>query len=380
MKLFDFKFLILLGLALVIYFIYKELEYHRERLTYCEEKIKEIVDNNLNVIKKLSLDATDSIKQISISSIKDTQYNEELNHNEELNYDEDLQIDKDNQFEIVKQFDKDIPTFIENKNLSISLPVKTLMEQSVKSNIDTSSDESTSSQSENIMIKINNSEKDSEFKKESESKHLEIYSNDNDNNIETSISDSLIISKTNSETAKSSKTNSETAKSLKTNSETAKSSKTNSETAKSLKTNSETSKSSKTNGETSNTLKIKTLKIKSSKSTVNKNTKEDLDASNFLIKNILNSLEKKTDTNKLSDINSSQELENVIDALKNEIENTESEQKTATSKNGSNVLSKMKLHELQNLARKENLSIDKKVNGHQKKKTKQELIDELSKI
>ena len=40
----------------------------------------------------------------------------------------------------------------------------------------------------------------------------------------------------------------------------------------------------------------------------------------------------------------------------------------------------MKLPELQNLARKENLSIDKKVNGHQKKKTKQELIDELSKI
>ena len=360
MKLFDFKFLILLGLALVIYFIYKELEYHRERLTYCEEKIKEIVDNNLNVIKKLSLDATESIKQISISSIKDTQYNEELNYDEEPIYDEDLQFDKDNQFEIVKQFDKDIPTFIENKNLSISLPVKTLMEQSVKSNIDTLSDESTSSQSENIMIKINNSEKDSEFKKESESKHLEIYSNDNDNNIETSISDSLIISKTNSETAKSSKTNSEIAKSS--------------------KTNSETSKSSKTNDETSNTLKIKTLKIKSSKSTVNKNTKEDLDASNFLTKNILNSLEKKTDTNKLSDINSSQELENVIDALKNEIENTDSEQKTATSKNGSNVLSKMKLPELQNLARKENLSIDKKVNGHQKKKTKQELIDELSKI
>ena len=335
MKLFDFKFLILLGLALVIYFIYKELEYHRERLTYCEEKIKEIVNNNLNVIEKLSLDATESIKQISISSIKDTQYNEELNYDEEPIYDEDSQIDKDNQFEIVKQFDKDIPTFIENKNLSISLPVKTLMEQSVKSNINTSSDESTSSQSENIMIninnsKINNSEKDTDFKKEPDTKHLEIYSNDNDNNIETSISDSLIISKINSETAKSSKTNSETSN---------------------------------------------TLKTKSSKSTVNKNTKEDLDASNFLTNNIL-----KTYTHKLLDINSSQELENVIDALKNEIENTDSEQKTVTSKNGSNVLSKMKLPELQNLARKENLSIDKKVNGHQKKKTKQELIEELSKI
>jgi hypothetical protein len=42
MRLFDFKILILLGLALVIYFMYKELELHRERLTFCEEKIKEI--------------------------------------------------------------------------------------------------------------------------------------------------------------------------------------------------------------------------------------------------------------------------------------------------------------------------------------------------
>ena len=40
----------------------------------------------------------------------------------------------------------------------------------------------------------------------------------------------------------------------------------------------------------------------------------------------------------------------------------------------------MRLSELQTLAKKENLSLDKKVNGQPKKKTKQELIDELSKI
>ena len=39
----------------------------------------------------------------------------------------------------------------------------------------------------------------------------------------------------------------------------------------------------------------------------------------------------------------------------------------------------MKLHELQNIAKKKNLSLDKKINGHQKKKTRQDLIDELSK-
>jgi hypothetical protein len=40
----------------------------------------------------------------------------------------------------------------------------------------------------------------------------------------------------------------------------------------------------------------------------------------------------------------------------------------------------MKLIELQNIAKNKNLSLDKKVNGHFKKKTKQELIDELCKI
>ena len=39
----------------------------------------------------------------------------------------------------------------------------------------------------------------------------------------------------------------------------------------------------------------------------------------------------------------------------------------------------MKLFELQNIAKKKKLSLDKKVNGLPKKKTKQELIDELSK-
>ena len=50
-----------------------------------------------------------------------------------------------------------------------------------------------------------------------------------------------------------------------------------------------------------------------------------------------------------------------------------------SEKSDSNILSKMKLIDLQNIARKKKLSLDKKINGHQKKKTKQELIDELSK-
>ena len=62
---------------------------------------------------------------------------------------------------------------------------------------------------------------------------------------------------------------------------------------------------------------------------------------------------------------------------------SDSEQKIVSSNNeinDLNILSKMKLIELQNIAKNKNLCLDKKVNGHQKKKTKLELIDELSKI
>jgi hypothetical protein len=317
MKLFDFKFLILLGLALVIYFIYKELEYHRERLTYCEEKIKEFIDNKLTIIKndnnkEISLDDNNSISYISVPS------------------------DKNIQTPI-----KDIQQCVKNKNLSLSLPIETFIKQSVKGLVHI--DELyTTSQSSNTLSSSSSSEDtedtkdkkdkkntkdtkdtnglklkhESELKNESELKHLEIYSNDNDNNIETSISDSLMVLKN----------------------------------IQNLNNNSETSNSQQS--------KLSSIKsVKSKKETV---------VHDFLPKTLEN--------------NSSQELENTIDALKNELENTDSEQKTATSKNESNILSKMKLPELQALAKKENLSLDKKVNGHQKKKTKQDLIDELSKI
>ena len=125
----------------------------------------------------------------------------------------------------------------------------------------------------------------------------------------------------------------------------------------------------------SETLNSQQSKLSSTKS-VNSTVEKKSLVHDFLPK----TLENKTLENKTLEINSSQELENAIDALKNELDNTDSEQKTTTSKNGSNILSKMKLPELQALAKKESLSLDKKVNGHQKKKTKQDLIDELSKI
>ena len=47
-KLFDFKFLILLGLTLVVYFMYKEIDYQRERIHQCEIQIKALLETNPN--------------------------------------------------------------------------------------------------------------------------------------------------------------------------------------------------------------------------------------------------------------------------------------------------------------------------------------------
>ena len=46
MKIFDLKFLILIGLAIILFFIYREIESQRNRIHFCEEQIKEI---NLNI-------------------------------------------------------------------------------------------------------------------------------------------------------------------------------------------------------------------------------------------------------------------------------------------------------------------------------------------
>ena len=49
MKLFDFKFLILLGLTLVVYFMYKEIDIQRERIQRLEDLYKKLVDKDEHV-------------------------------------------------------------------------------------------------------------------------------------------------------------------------------------------------------------------------------------------------------------------------------------------------------------------------------------------
>ena len=45
-KLFDFKFLILLGLTLVVYFLYKEIDMQRERIQNLEDRLINLVDKH----------------------------------------------------------------------------------------------------------------------------------------------------------------------------------------------------------------------------------------------------------------------------------------------------------------------------------------------
>ena len=47
MKIFDYKFLILLGLSLVVYFIYREVEYLRGKVDKLEKELKNRADNSL---------------------------------------------------------------------------------------------------------------------------------------------------------------------------------------------------------------------------------------------------------------------------------------------------------------------------------------------
>jgi hypothetical protein len=66
MKIFDYKFIILLGLTLVVYFIYREVEYLRSKINKIEKDI-----NNINVSTN---DTTKLIQPTKIISVPSTPY------------------------------------------------------------------------------------------------------------------------------------------------------------------------------------------------------------------------------------------------------------------------------------------------------------------
>ena len=264
MKLFDFKFLILLGLTLVVYFMYKEIDIQRERIQRLEDLYKKLVDKDEHVCDL----ENDDVLSLPPPPQKNT--------------DKDFENTKNNQEYVMKNMEDNMKSK-EANNLKLELPGK-MLEVVIKpsTNINITSD-STEDESDSTTTSTSSLKSDTEKKSEVlvENKHLEIYSNDNENLEETTISDSLINKNKEEEPKKSS------------------------EKSESLE-------------DVLNNLELNTLDLEI-------NTKK-------------------------------------------------------SSKSDLATLSKLKLGELQELAKKENINLDKKVNGVNKKKTKQELIDEIIEI
>lgn len=123
--------------------------------------------------------------------------------------------------------------------------------------------------------------------------------------------------------------------------------------------------------------------LSESESEIESETEEEESSSTYISKKSKKSvleiysndnLEETLIENKLN-VNASEELEDVLNNLEIEINNDILP--VNKSKYDSSNLTKLKVSELQELAKNENISLDKKVNGSNKKKTKQELIDEL---
>ena len=187
MGLFDFKFLILLGLAIVIYFIYKELELHRDRLTFCEGKIKEfkqLTFNENNTIPSTPFHPLQQPLEPHPSSQHPLEPHPTSQHPLEPHPSPNSSSSHYNKLTSIQN--KTVND--ENKNLSILLPIKTLT-QSIKNITESSLEELSNSESsknletsESINFSLLSKNKnynlknESDTKIESESKHLEIYS------------------------------------------------------------------------------------------------------------------------------------------------------------------------------------------------------------
>lgn len=384
MKLFDFKFLILLALALVVYFMYRELESQRDRVSYCEEKIKQILQNK----EKNILENCDEHNQQNNSKIED---NTNTNKNQ--------------------------LTF--EKPLNLVLPTKTLMKPD---SIEESSSTVTSDFNQNRVVKNKNND---EKLRDSENKIVEIYSNDNDNVQETTISDSLVSNKKDilnkqlnltkeitsiidsfnesdsdndlgndednqsdtdegnqsdmDEDKQSYSEDNESDSNEDNQNDSEEDNQSNSEEDNqndSEEDNQSDSEDSSLGGlENDDSEKVKT------KSNEDTSDEEPLDLENLKNQMKLNSqLIMQSSEESKTESDNNLELEKVLKDLNNEIDEQETNNEVKERKYDVKQLTEMKIKELQELIKKENLSLDKKINGVSKKKTKQELIEELSKI
>lgn len=160
MKIFDYKFLILLGLTLVIYFIYREVEYIRSKLEKIERELKE--NKNIKQIENKETDKKNfnkNVKQIEMTGEVKTIENKEQ-----------IQSPKSNQKVInLGKTGLNLNPNLFNNNLGIKI------NESVNqiNSVDYVNDKDKDSDTEESDEETTTIETDS-------SKHLAIYSNDNE--------------------------------------------------------------------------------------------------------------------------------------------------------------------------------------------------------
>ena len=284
MKFFDYKFLILLGLTLVVYFIYREVEYLRSKVNKIETELnqKKLTTESIPVAPKMLESVTKPVLQLP--SIK--------NNIQSKSPEKVINLDLVSQS---LQLPKQLP-------LSKSFSPKELYTSSSDDDdeqLDTSSDD----QNENTSTEI-----------ESESsKHLAIYSNDNEqfDSAQNSLIDSVEANKLNID-----------------------------------------------NVDLKSTMDNIINDLSSESEESNKSKQQEIDEIIMEKEKQLSEMSPKSDQQKekqLPDVSPKSNKQNIKEAELNEL----------------------KLADLKNMASKLGITFSRKINGQQKTKTKQELIQDI---
>jgi len=323
MKIFDYKFLILLGLSLVVYFIYREVEYLRGKVDKLEKDLKNRTDNSIidnkqttqNVLEQNNLNSQQKALTnkpiLALPKSPEQVTQEEPKTNTMTNsgsLDFNLNVIND-RMPIIPT----IPTIniITNKNEDLlkSSPKMISVDMSPSK-----ATEQTSFTSGVKLTKIANKKKtnsDSETCSDSSSsKHLAIYSNDNEQYEETQ--NSLLES------------------------------------------------------------------IESNKLELNFNYDDKIQISkidtnvNELISMVTSQVDSENESEKISENKSESEVGSI-----NEIGFSNDKQSSSSEKMVESELEKKKLPELKKIAEANKITLTKKINGQQKPKNKQELIKEI---
>lgn len=191
MKFFDYKFLILLGLTLVVYFIYREVEYLREKV----DKLERTLNSNVKPDNKLeSVISTKSIleeKKFPVLALPKMEQSS-VNYNCSVNETTPKNLFKNNEAQPIV-LNNIIPTKnpspkVSPKMISVDLMSTTLSGTNITSNFNKNPGIQFVQKKINDILEQSDSESESEDTTTSvseSSKHLAIYSNDNEQFDET---------------------------------------------------------------------------------------------------------------------------------------------------------------------------------------------------